>query len=77
MTRLGEPHHRHKLEFQQAVTITYFDDDKVWDCYFIVDAVGAHEHAAFESKDDAIAWGRSKCPQVLLWRPDLERSIPV
>lgn len=57
-------------EFHRAVMITYLSYEAVWDCYHIQDAHGLHEHAEFDSLEEAITWGRERCRVVRVWDPE-------
>lgn len=55
--------------FREAVMITYLDENAVWDCYHIAGPNNEHLHAEFDTRDDAIAWGKSRCSLVRVWDP--------
>ncbi len=58
-------------QFEDAVMVTYLDVEAIWDCYFIIDGHGTHEHAQFIDLQEAIRLGKARTTRVRVWDPDL------
>lgn len=66
LRRYGDDDPRdHNYVFEQVVMLTYFDDDARWHCVFVISPHGQQSEMVYrDTRDDAIAWAKERCPRV-------------